>query len=57
MTEFLKESELPERKVFIQASVKEVLVMPGKAVIRYAIPMAADSHTPGGDSEEVVLGS
>ena len=37
--------------------MKEVLVMPGKAVIRYAIPMATDSHTPGGDSEEVVLGS
>ena len=31
--------------------------MPGKAVIHYAIPMAADSNTPGGDSEEVVLSS
>ena len=55
MTEFLKESELPERKAFMETFVKEVVVMPGKAVIRYKIPMPDDSHTPGVDSEEVLL--
>ena len=29
--------------------------MPGKAVIRYNAPMPNDSHTPGADSEEVLL--
>ena len=56
MTEFLRESELPERRAFIETFVREILVMLGKAVVRYAIPMADDSHTPGEDSEEVPLG-
>ena len=29
--------------------------MPGKAVVRYTVPMPDDSHTPGADSEEVLL--
>ena len=35
MTEFLKESELPGRRTFIDASVKEFVISPSKAVVRY----------------------
>ena len=55
MTEFLKDSELHERKDFIATFVREIVVTPGKAVIHYRIPMPEDSHTPGADSEEVLL--
>ena len=55
MTEFLKESELHERRDFIATFVREIVVMPGKSVIHYKIPMPEDSHTPGADSEEVLL--
>ena len=54
MGEFLKESELSERKAFAETFVREIVVMPGKAVIHYAVPMPGDSHTPT-DSEEVPL--
>ena len=40
MTEFLKESELPERRAFIEAFIREIVVMPGKAVICYTIPIS-----------------
>ena len=56
MTEFLKESELHERRAFVETFVKEIVVMPGKAVIRYTVPMPDDSHMPGADSEEILLG-
>ena len=56
MTEFLKESELHERRAFAETFVKEIVVMPGKAVVRYNVPMPDDSHTPGAESEEVFLG-
>ena len=53
--EFLKESELPGRRAFIETFVSEIVVMPGKAVIRYNVPMPDDSRTPGAESEEVLL--
>ena len=53
--EFLRESELSERKAFAETFVKEMVVMPGKAVVRYAVPTADDSRTPGADSEQVPL--
>ena len=56
MGEFLKESELSERKAFAQTFIREVEVMPCKAVVRYTVPMASDSHAPGVDSEEVPFG-
>ena len=55
MGEFLKESELSERKTFAKTFVREIVVMPGKAMIHYAFPMPGDSHTPGANSEEVPL--
>ena len=55
MHEFLKESELSERRAFAETFVKDIVVMPVKAVIRYKVPMPDDSHTPGAESEEVLL--
>ena len=55
MTEFLKESELSERKAFAETFVREIVVMPGKALIHYNAPMPGDGHTPGANSEEVPL--
>ena len=57
MAEFLKESELPERRALIETFVREIVVTPGSAVVRYSLPMADDSRRPGQDFEEVVLGS
>ena len=54
MSEFLKESELPERRAFIETFVREIAVMPDKAVIRKVL-MPHDSPMPGADSEEVIL--
>ena len=56
MTEFLKRSALPERKVFIEAFVRETVVMSGKAVVGHNVPMPDDSPTPGADSEEFLQG-
>ena len=55
MTAFLKESELHERRDFIATFVRETVVVPGKAVIHYKIPMPDDSHSPGAKSEEILL--
>ena len=52
---FLKTSELTESKAFIRSFVKEIAVAPGKAIIRYSIPMPYDSRIPGRDSEELAL--
>ena len=55
MSVFLNESELTERRAFIESFVKEIVVMPGNAVVRYAIPMPEDSPIPGRDAEEMAL--
>ena len=52
---FLNESELTERRAFIESFVKEVVVMPDNAVVRYTIPMPDDSPIPGRDAEEMAL--
>ena len=44
MSEFLKTSELTESRHF----VKEIDVAPGRAVIRYSIPLPDDSRIPAG---------
>ena len=43
MSDFLMESELTETRAFIRSFVKEISVVPGKATIRYSIPMPEDS--------------
>ena len=55
MRDFLKESELTERRAFIQSFVKEIEVMPGDALLRYTVPMPDDSLIPGRAAEKVAL--
>ena len=57
MSEFLKTSELTESRAFIESFVKEIVVSPGGAVVRYSIPMPEDSRMAGRDTEEVALRS
>ena len=55
MRDFLKESELTERRAFIQSFVKEIVVMPGDALLKYTVPMPDDSLIPGRAAEKVAL--
>ena len=55
LSRYLNESELTERRAFIESFVKEIVVQSGGAVVRYTIPMPHDSPIGGRDSEEVVL--
>ncbi|MDE2941776.1 MAG: hypothetical protein OXP10_05485, partial [Chloroflexota bacterium] len=52
---FLNKSELTERRAFIESFVKEIVVMPGNALLRYSIPMPEDAPIGGRDAEEVAL--
>ena len=47
MKDFLEGSELTERRAFIETFVKEILVVPGDALMRYTVPMPSDSLAPG----------
>ena len=55
MKDFLKESELTERRAFIQSFIKEIVVVPGDALLRYTVPMPDDSLIPGRAAEKVTL--
>ena len=55
MSEFLKESELTERRAFIETFVKEIVVMPDNALMRYTVPMPDDSLIPGRNAEDMAL--
>ena len=55
MSEFLKESELTERRTFIDSFVKEIVVMPDNALMRYTVPMPDDSLIPGKNVEDIAL--
>ena len=55
MRDFLVHSELTERKAFIQSFVKEIVVMPGDALLRYTVPMPSDSLIPGKAIEKMAL--
>ena len=55
MSNFLHESELTERRAFIESFVKEIVVMPDNAVVRYTIPMPEDSPIGARDAEEMAL--
>ena len=57
MSEFLRESELTERRAFIETFIKEIVIMPGKAVVRYTVPMPDDSPIPGRNAEDMALNS
>ena len=55
MRDFLNDSELTERRAFIESFVKEIVVMPGDALMRYTVPMPDDSLIPGRATEKVAL--
>ena len=55
MKDFLKESEPTERRAFIQSFIKEIVVVPGDALLRYTVPMPDDSLIPGRAAEKVAL--
>ena len=55
MRDFLKRSELTERKAFIQSFVKEIVVVPDDALLRYTVPMPSDSQIPGKAIEKLAL--
>ena len=55
MKDFLQESELTERRSFIESFVKEIIVIPGDALIRYTVPMPDDSFLAGRATEKVAL--
>ena len=57
MRQFLAKSEITESRAFLKSFVKEIEVAPGKATIRYMIPMPEDSWIPGLDEEDVALKS
>ena len=44
MSEFLNESESPERRAFVETFVKEIVVMPGDALLRYTIPISQSTQ-------------
>ena len=46
---------LTPRKAFIQSFVKEIVVMPGDALLRYTVPMSSDSLIPGKAIEKLAL--
>ena len=56
MKDFLNESELTERRAFIESFVKEIIVIPGDALIRYTIPISQSTQKTelllGGRPEE-----
>ena len=55
MREYLRKSDLTQSRAFIRSFVKEIDVAPGRAVIRYSIPMPEDSRIPDADTEELAL--
>ena len=61
MKDFLEESELTERKAFIETFVKEILVVPGDALLRYTIPISQSTPKTslllGGRPEEFWIGN
>ena len=55
MKDFLQESEVTERRAFIESFVKEIMVIPGDALICYTVPMPNDSFLAGRVTEKVAL--
>ncbi len=55
MRRFLKKSELTERRTFIESFVKEIVVTPDNALMRYTVPMPEDSLVPGMSAEDMAL--
>ena len=57
MPRFLNESAITEGRAFVETFVKEIVVRPGSALVRYTIPMPKDSPIPCLNAEEMALES
>ena len=55
MSAFLNESQTTERRAFIETFLKEIVVTPGSALLRYTIPMPVHDLMPGRNAEEMPL--
>ena len=44
VSDFLDRSELAERRAFIESFVREIVVMPGAALLRYTIPITQSTR-------------
>ena len=55
MDDFKDRSEPAERRAFIESFVREIVVMPGAALLRYTMPMPDDSLIPGRRDEKLAL--
>ena len=55
MSKFLKTREMTQTKAFIHSFVKEIEVKPGKALMRYTVPMPDDSLILGRTAEKMAL--
>ena len=55
MDDFLDRSEVTERRAFIESFVREIVVVPGAALLRYTMPMPDDSRIPGRVTERLAL--
>ena len=55
MDDFLDRSELTVRRAFIESFVREIVVMPGQAHLRYTVPMPDDSPIRGRRDEKLAL--
>ena len=55
MCELLQTSEITETRAFVRSFVREIIVIPGDALIRYTVPMPDDSFLAGRAGEEVAL--
>ena len=55
MSRFLKKSELTEFRAFIESFVKEIVVTPDNALLRYSVPMPDDSLASGRNAEDMAL--
>ena len=55
MRDFLNESELTERRSFIESFVKEIVVSPGQATVYYTVAMPPDSRIAGGDTDAMAI--
>ena len=55
MSEFLNQSKMTERRAFVETFLKQIVVTPGSALLRYTIFMPDDSRIPGRSAEEMAL--
>ena len=56
LNDLLSKSEPSERRAFVQAFVKQIVMGPGQMKVHFTMPTPEDSLTAGMNSEEVAIG-